>query len=311
MKNQHALKFRLKKHWSTLLLLLPAVVLGVVCSYVPMVGILMAFKTNLNLYIYEPFTAFLNAEWTLENFQIIFAGEEFLGVLWNTLYISVLKIVVLFPLPIIVSLLLTEVKNIRVSRMCQSLMYLPHFLSWSIITGIFMSVFATDGLVNNVLILFGMDASEAVNWYTDPSKFVFLVLFTDGWKGIGWSSIVYIAAINAISPEYYEASRLDGAGKLSQIWYITLPLIKNVIVTMLIMRICYIMDAGFDQIYTMHNAATRPVWQIIGTYIYEKGLQQGNYSFSTAVGLFNSVVALIMILVGNFVAKKISGKGVI
>lgn len=200
MKNQHALQFRLKKHWSTLLLLLPAVVLGVVFSYVPMVGILMAFKTNLNLYIYEPFTAFLNAEWTLENFQIIFAGEEFLGVLWNTLYISVLKIVVLFPLPIIVSLLLTEVKNIRVSRMYQSLMYLPHFLSWSIITGIFMSVFATDGLVNNVLILFGMDASEAVNWYTDPSKFVFLVLFTDGWKGIGWSSIVYIAAINAISP---------------------------------------------------------------------------------------------------------------
>ena len=115
MKNQHALKFRLKKHWSTLLLLLPAVVLGVVFSYVPMVGILMAFKTNLNLYIYEPFTAFLNAEWTLENFQIIFAGEEFLGVLWNTLYISVLKIVVLFPLPIIVSLLLTEVKNTELS----------------------------------------------------------------------------------------------------------------------------------------------------------------------------------------------------
>lgn len=305
------LKRKLKKHWSTLLCLLPAIIMGIVFSYIPMVGILMAFKENLNLFSYEPLEAFFNAGWTFENFKVIFGGTEFLPILANTLFISILKIVVLFPLPIVVSILLTEIKNANVSRLYQSLMYLPHFLSWSVVTGIFSNVFAQEGLINNLFQFFGMPTESAVNWYTQPDKFVFLVLFTDGWKGIGWSSIVYIAAINAIGVEYYEAAKLDGAGKMSQIWFITLPQLVPTIATMLIMRICYIMDAGFDQIYTMHNAATEQEWQIIGTYIYKKGLQQGNYSFSTAVGLFNSVVALIMILAGNFISKKITGKGVI
>lgn len=305
------LKTRLKKHWSTLLFLLPAVVLGIVFSYIPMVGILMAFKTELNLFRYDVFDAFFHAEWTLEHFRALFGGEEFLTALGNTLLISVLKIVVLFPLPIIVALFLCEIGHKHVSRLMQALIYLPHFLSWSIVTGIFTNVFAKNGIVNSVLTAFGMDPDSTVNWYTQPGRFIFLVLLTDGWKGVGWSSIVYIAAINAISPEYYEAARLDGAGKLRQIFSITLPLIKGTIVTMLIMRICYIMDAGFDQIYTMHNAATKQTWQIIGTYIYERGLLQGNYTFSTAVGLFNSVVALLMIGIGNFIAKRTTGKGVI
>lgn len=305
------LKQRLKKHWSTLLFLLPAVVLGIVFSYIPMVGILMAFKTELNLFRYDVFDAFFHAEWTFSHFRALFGGKEFLTALGNTLLISVLKIVVLFPLPIIVALCLCEIKNKHVSRLMQSMIFLPHFLSWSVVTGIFTNVFAQNGIVNNVLAIFGLRSENMVNWYTQPGRFVFLVLFTDGWKGVGWSSIVYIAAINAISTDYYEAARLDGASKWRQIRNITLPLIKGTIVTMLIMRICYIMDAGFDQIYTMHNAATKQTWQIIGTYIYERGLLQGNYTFSTAVGLFNSVIALIMIGLGNFVAKRTTGKGVI
>lgn len=305
------LKAKLKKHWSTLLLLMPAFILGVMFSYIPMVGLAMAFKTDINLLRYEPLEAFLKAPWTLDNFSDIFSGGEFGAVLGNTLLISVLKIVVLFPIPIIMSLFLTEIKSAKLSKLYQSLIYLPHFLSWSVITGIFNNVFASDGFLNNLLIFFGMDKTNAVNWYTQPDKFIFLVLFTDGWKSIGWSCIVYIAALNAISPEYYEAAKLDGAGKWAQIWFVSIPFIKGTIVTMFIMRICYIMDAGFDQIYTMHNAATRENWQIIGTYVYRKGLQQGDYGFSTAVGLFNSLVALTLILVGNFVAKKTTGKGVI
>ena len=292
-------------------MLMPAVILGIIFAYIPMAGVLIAFKTDLNLLRYEPLDAFLKAPWTLENFSEIFNGTEFGAVLGNTLLISFLKIVILFPVPVVMSLFLTEIKSARVSKFYQSLIYLPHFLSWSVITGIFSNVFASDGFLNNVFIAFGMDQGNAVNWYTQPDKFIFLVLFTDGWKGIGWSCIVYIAALNAISPEYYEAAKLDGAGKWAQIWFVSIPFIKGTIVTMFIMRICYIMDAGFDQIYTMHNAATREEWQIIGTYVYRKGLQQGDYGFSTAVGLFNSLVALMLILVGNFVAKKATGKGVI
>ena len=306
------LKEKMKRYGSLMPFVLPAVLLALLFSYIPMVGILMAFKDKITLTgRYGPFEAFMRASWTMEHFVKIFSGAEFMRILGNTLLISVLKIVVLFPIPIIFAVLFVEIKNRVASKLIQSIIYLPYFVSWAVATGIFMTMFSADGMVNTILIKLGMmDANAPTLWYYEPNKFLFLMLFTGGWKDIGWSMIVYISSILSIDTTYYEAARLDGASKMQQIFKITLPLIKGTIVTMFILRICYILDAGFDQIYTMLTGATRDKWEIIGTYVYRIGLGEKNYGFSTAVGLFNSVAALIIIISGNFVVKKISGKGI-
>lgn len=311
MKDKMTLKQKMKRYGSMMPLLIPAVALAIVFSYIPMVGILMAFKTDLNLFLYEPFEAFVNATWTMDNFAKIFSSGEFMGILGTTLLISVLKIVILFPIPILFAVLFVEIKNRIASKLMQAIIYLPYFVSWAVATGIFMKMFSSYGMVNTVLIKLGlMNSDTPVRWYDDPSKFLFLMLFTGGWKDIGWSMIVYISSIISIDATYYEAARLDGASKLQQIFRITLPLIKGTIVTMFILRICYILDAGFDQIFTMLTDATRDKWEIIGTYVYRIGLQESEYGFSTAVGLLNSVAALIIILTGNFTLKRISGQGI-
>ena len=311
MKTQMTLKEKMKRYGSLMPFLLPAVILALLFSYIPMVGILMAFKSDLNLFLYEPFEAFVNAAWTLEHFATIFSSGEFLGILGTTLLISVLKIAVLFPIPILFALLFVEIKNRVASKIMQSIIYLPYFISWAVATGIFMNMFSSYGMVNTICIKLGiMNSANPVLWYQDPNKFLFLMLFTGGWKDIGWSMIVYISSILSIDSTYYEAARLDGASKMQQIFKITLPLIKGTIITMFILRICYILDAGFDQIFTMLTDGTRDRWEIIGTYVYRIGLQQNDYGFSTAVGLFNSVAALIIIMAGNFAVKRISGQGI-
>lgn len=312
MKTKMTIKEKFKRCGSLLPFLIPAVLLAIIFSYIPMVGILMAFKSNLNLALYDSaFEAFFRATWTMDNFAKLFSSGEFLGILGTTLLISVLKIVVLFPIPIIFAVLFVEIKKRVASKVIQSIIYLPYFVSWAVATGIFMNMFSSYGMVNTICIKLGlMDANTPVRWYESPDKFLFLMLFTGGWKDIGWSMIVYISSILSIDSTYYEAARLDGATKMQQIFKITLPLIKGTIVTMFILRICYILDAGFDQIFTMLTDGTRDRWEIIGTYVYRIGLQQSEYGFSTAVGLLNSVAALIIIIAGNFTAKRVSGKGI-
>ncbi|MDE7296911.1 MAG: ABC transporter permease subunit [Clostridia bacterium] len=311
MKSDMTIKEKMKRYGSLMPFLIPCVALALLFSYIPMVGILMAFKGKINLFLYEPFEAFVKAPWSMENFAKIFENEDFMKILGNTLLISVLKIAVLFPIPIIFALLFAEIKNPTASKLMQSVMYLPYFLSWAVATGIFMNMFSSYGMVNTICIKLGLMSKDSpVLWYQNPSKFLFLMLFTGGWKDIGWSMIVYVSAILSIDSTYYEAARLDGAGKMQQIFLITLPLIKGTIVTMFILRICYILDAGFDQIFTMLNNSTRDKWEIIGTYVYRVGLQQSDYGFSTAVGLLNSVAALVIIIAGNFIVKKFSGKGI-
>lgn len=311
MKSDMTIKEKMKRYGSLMPFLLPCVVLAILFSYIPMVGILMAFKVKINTFLYQPIEAFFRAPWSMENFAKIFSDAEFMRILGNTLLISVLKIVVLFPIPVIFALLFAEIRNPTASKLMQSVMYLPYFLSWAVATGIFMNMFSSYGMVNTICIKLGlMSEASPVLWYQDSGKFIFLVLFTGGWKDIGWSMIVYVSAILSIDSTYYEAARLDGASKMQQMLRITLPLIKGTIVTMFILRVCYILDAGFDQIYTMLNSATREEWEIIGTYVYRVGLQQSDYGFSTAVGLLNSVAALAIIIAGNFIVKKISGKGI-
>ena len=303
------LQSKIKKHSSLIPFVIPAIAFAFVFCYLPMVGILIAFKDNPNFGRYDAFEAFARAEWTLDNFKLIVSDPEILRYLTNTLIISVMKIVILFPMPVILAVLISEVRRQGFSKMVQGIVFLPHFFSWVVIVGIFNSLFGMYGPINNIGVALG---GEAVYYMGEPGWFRWLVVILSGWKEIGYSSIVYIAAISAIDPSLYEAAKLDGASKMRQIWSLTVPLIMPTIMTMLIIRIGYLMDAGFEQVYAMLNSYTRETGEIIGTYVYRLGLGTGSrdYGLSTAVGLANGLVSLILILCANKLSKKTMGTGI-
>ncbi len=303
------LQSRIKKHRSLIPFVIPAIVLAFVFCYLPMIGILIAFKDNPNFLRYDVFEAFSRADWTMENFEKIFSDPEIMRYLRNTLIISVMKIVILFPMPVILAVLISEVRKQGFSKIVQGIVFLPHFFSWVVIVGIFNSLFGLYGPINNIGEALG---GERIYFMGEPGWFRWLVVILSGWKEIGYSSIVYIAAISAIDPSLYEAAKLDGASKMRQIWSLTIPLIMPTIMTMLIIRIGYLMDAGFEQVYAMLNSNTRETGEIIGTYVYRLGLGAGSadYGLSTAVGLANGLVSLILILCANKLSKKTMGTGI-
>ena len=304
-------KIQLKKYKGLYLFLIPGIVLALIFSYLPMVGLLIAFKDNINFIRYSnPLEAFANAQWTFEHFQKIFSDHDIYKYIINTLIISTMKIVILFPLPIFLAVMISEVKNKGFSSFVQSMVFLPHFLSWVVITGIFKNLLAVDGPVNHFLGALGLPGDT--HWFGEASLFRGLVVALSGWKEIGYSSIVYIAAIMAIDMSLYEAAKLDGAGKFQQIFRITIPMIVPTIVVMLIIRLGYLMEAGFEQIYTMISSTTRETGEIIGTYIYRISLGEnaGNYGLSTAVGLFFGVISLILIVAANYISKKVTQEGI-
>ena len=304
--SKRSFKSQWRKNKSLVPFVVPAIVFGLLFSYLPMVGLLIAFKDNINFVRYDsPLDAFMAAEWTVSHFQKIFADPEILKYIANTLIISVLKIVILFPLPVVLAIMITEISNKLFSKVTQMAVFLPHFLSWVVITGIFKSVLGVNGPVNQ---LFGTN----IYWFGEDKLFRGLVVFMSGWKEIGYSSIVYVSAIMSVDPNLYEAAKLDGAGKFRQIWSITIPSIMSTIIVMLIIRVGYLMDAGFDQIYTMISSSTRNSGEIIGTYVHRISLGEnaGQYGLSTAVGLFNGAVSLILILATNKISKKTVGTGI-
>ncbi len=303
------LKQKVKKHKSLIPFVIPAMLFALIFSYLPMVGILIAFKDNPNFGRYDVLEAFNRAEWTLDNFKTLVSDPEILRYLINTLIISVMKIVILFPLPIILAVMVSEVRNRQFSKLVQGIVFLPHFFSWVVIVGIFNSLFGIYGPINNIGVALG---GEPVYFMGEPGWFRWLVVILSGWKEIGYSSIVYISAIMAIDPSLYEAAKLDGASKLRQIWSFTIPLIMPTIIAMLIIRVGYLMDAGFEQVYAMINSYTRETGEIIGTYVYRLGLGTGSrdYGLSTAVGLGNGLISLALILSSNYFSKKKMGTGI-
>ena len=300
---------KVKKYKSLIPFVIPAVLFALIFCYLPMVGILIAFKDNPNFVRYDVLEAFSRSEWTMENFEKIFSDPEILKYIKNTLIISVMKIVILFPLPVVLAVMITELRSKKFSKLVQGLVFLPHFFSWVVIVGIFNNIFGMYGPVNNLSVALG---GEAIYFMGEPGWFRWLVVILSGWKEIGYSSIVYIAAIMSIDPALYEAAKIDGASKMRQIWSITIPSIMPTIIVMLIIRIGYLMDAGFEQVYAMLNSLTRDTGEIIGTYVYRLGLgtANGDYGLSTAVGLFNGVISLILILGANYISKKKTGNGV-
>lgn len=307
--NKMTLGAKVHKYKSLIPFVLPAMLFALVFSYLPMAGILIAFKDNPNFLRYDVLEAFNRSEWTLENFEILFSDPEILTYIKNTLIISVMKIVILFPLPVVLAVMITELRHQKFSKLVQGIVFLPHFFSWVVIVGIFNSIFGMYGPINNLSEVLG---GEPIYFMGEPAWFRWLVVILSGWKEIGYSSIAYIAAIMSIDPSLYEAAKLDGASKLKQIWNITIPSIMPTIIVMLIIRIGYLMDAGFEQVYAMLNSLTRETGEIIGTYVYRLGFGMGSsdYGLSTAVGLFNGIISLLLILGANYISKKKTGNGV-
>ena len=219
----------------------------------------------------------------------------------NTLIISLYKIVFLFPLPIILAILINEIGNIHFKKGIQTLLYMPHFLSWVIVGGLFVSILSADGVVNRAL---GYMGFESVRFFMDKSIFRGLLVVTAGWKESGWSAIIYLAAIVSLDTQIYEAAIVDGANKFQQIIYVTIPGIVPTIVLMFILRIGHILEAGFEQILVMYNPTVYKVADIIQTYVYRIGLGQMDFSLGSVVGLFDSVVAFILIVSANYVCRK-------
>lgn len=286
----------IRSNWDLYLLLLPGVVLTFIFRYVPMYGLVISFE---DYDIFEGFTA--SPYVGLQHFMKCFGEPYFYKTLWNSFIISFYKFVFTFPLPILLAIMIFEVHNKAFKRIVQTLVYLPHFLSWAIVYGLFYSILSLDGVFNDFRAFIGLNR---VAYFITPSVFRGMLVFTDAWKGTGWGCIIYLAALTSIDTALYEAARIDGAGKLQQIIHVTLPGIVPTIVITLILRLGSILGAGFDQIFIMYNPTVYDVADIIDTYVYRQGIGQMNYSYSAAVGLFNSVVSMILVLSSNRIAGK-------
>jgi len=279
------------------LMLLPVIAYYLIFHYAPLYGIIIAFK---NFY---PVKGIQGSDWVgLEHFIELFTGLYFLPVLKNTLIISFYKLIFGFPAPIILCLILNEVRLAVFKKTVQTITYLPHFLSWVILGGIVIEVLSPSrGIVNAIIMAFGYDP---IYFITDEKWFRAILVISSIWKEVGWGTIIYLAAVTNVDPELYNAADVDGAGRLRKIWNITLPSIVPVVTIMFIFAVGNIINDDFDQIYNLLNASVMSVGDVISTYTYQVGLVKMDYSFATAVGLFKNIIAFMLIVLTNYIAKK-------
>lgn len=273
----------------------------IIFNYLPMYGVIIAFKEFNIIY---PIS---EAPWVgLQHFIEFVTDEDFLIVMKNTLGISFLKLIIGFPLPIIFALLLNELTSLKFKRMVQTISFLPHFLSWVVLGGILISWLADTGLINDILIHLGI-IEERTNFLADPKYFWGIVVISDLWKELGWSAIIYLAAIAGVSPELYEAAIIDGANRFQRAIHVTLPSIRPTITILFILAVGGIMNSNFDQILVLRNVLNESASNVIDIYVYHEGILNARYSYSAAVGLFKSVINFILLLAANKVTKKLSG----
>lgn len=290
-------------------LILPMIFV-VIFNYIPMFGLIMAFQ-DFNIFAgSNSFEALFASEFVgLENFITLFESEDFIKVLLNTIEISLMKIIFVFPVPIILAILLNELRNQKFLRISQTILYLPHFLSWVIVGGIWMNLLGSAGSVNSILMNIGL-ISEPIPFLIDDILFRVVILLSDAWKEMGWSTIIYLAAITSIDYSLYEAIKMDGGSKWQEITKVTIPCIATTILMMFILRMASIMDAGFDQIFNLYSPSVYEGNDVLSTYIYRMGITAGEYSISTAMGLFNSIIGCCLMLSANKLIKKYTNKSI-
>lgn len=295
-KHVFSREFHINKYYY--LMLIPGIIFFIIFKYTPMFGLIIAFKD------YSFADGILGSPWAgLKWLNMLFSNEEFIKVIYNTISISLLKIVFGFPAPIILAILLNELRNIYFKRTIQTIIYVPYFISWVIIAGIMFTMLSpTVGIIG----AFGFKSSPIL----DPNNFKMLAVISEIWKDSGWGTVVYLAAISGISSEVYEAAVVDGANRFQQMIHITLPSLMSTISVLLILKTGTILSAGFDQIFVLYSPPVYDVADIIDTFVYRNGLAMGRFSFATAAGLFQSFVGLIMVLLSNYFAKKVGEQGI-
>ena len=289
---------KIKKQLPYHLLLIPGVVLVFIFSYIPLYGLIIAFQK------YNPSMGFSSPWVGLENFIYLFNQPNFVRTIWNTFYISFFKLVGSVVVPVTVALLLNEIRHDKIKRSFQTLVYIPNFLSWFIMAGMLMDILGSNGIVNSLITSLGFNE---VNFLGSPSVFPWTMIVTDIWKGFGFGTVVYLAALTSIDPGLYEAAMVDGAKRWKQTIYITIPLLLPTIILMTVLALGNVLNAGFDQIFNLYSPVVYESGDIIDTYVYRLGLQQAQYSVGTAVGLFKSVISFILVALSYLLADKAAG----
>lgn len=272
----------------------------IIFHYIPMYGILIAFKH------FDIIGTISSAPWAgLEHFHAFLEDDNFWYIVKNTLGISLLKLAIGFPLPIVFALFLNEIRSTRFKKSIQTISYLPHFLSWVILGGILTTWLADTGMINQLLLAWGW-IDQPISYLAEPGYFWTIVVSSDIWKELGWSAIIYLAAMAGVSTDMYEAATIDGAGRFQKMWYVTLPAIKGTISILFILAVSGILNSNFDQILVLRNSLNESASNVVDIYVYQVGIQQGRFSYSTAVGLLKSVLALILLLIANSVTKRMN-----
>lgn len=303
-QNSTACPRKKSKYWnyetlSYQAMLLPGIILLFIFSTIPLFGLIIAFQD------YVPAKGFFGSKWVgFENFEYMFLIPDSKQVFWNTIVIAVGKIILGIIVPVIFALLLNEVKNMAFKRTVQTIVYMPYFLSWVILGSIFSTMFQLDGPINQIIQMLG---GEPIMFMGSNTWFRPIIFITDTWKNFGYGAIIYLAALLGIDPNLYEAAAIDGASRFKQLIHITLPALVPTIVLMTTLSLGNILNAGFDQIFNMYNTMVYETGDIIDTYVYRMGLVDMQYSLSTAVGLFKSVISSILIIVSYILAYKFSG----
>lgn len=309
LATRHKKKRFTRSVYELLAMVLLGVVFIAVFAYLPMFGIILAFKNGdgqLNI-----LDAMFNSSWVgFDNFKAFFEDPDFANVMKNTLCLNSLQLLINFPLPILFAILLSELPWKRVRKFIQTVTYFPYFLSWITYGGICLALLNSDGIINAILLHSGLIA-DPIEFVGDPKYFWSIIIITSLLKGMGWGSIIYIAAIAGIDPQLYEAARMDGANRWYRITHITIPSIAPTIVLFFILSLSGILNNGFDHIWTFQTITNLETSEVLDTFVYKNGVITQMYSYSTAVGLFKSLVSILLLTVGNWLAKKFTGNGVI
>ena len=281
---------------------IPAVAVYLVFCYTPMYGIIIAFKD------YKILSGILGSEWVgFANFRRAFANPDFFRVFANTVIISTYKLIFGFPAPIILAVCLNELRNLAFKKTVQTISYMPHFISWVVLGGIFINFLSpSTGIINYAIKALG---GKPINFLADIRWFRTVLVTSSIWKSVGWSSVIYLAAISGVNTEMYDSAAIDGANRFKQIIHVTLPSITQVIVIQFIFAVGSIVGDDFDQIFNLYNSTVYSVGDVLSTYVYRQGLEQMKYSYSTAVGIFRMSIAFMLILMTNAAAKRVSDYG--
>lgn len=289
---------KIKRDKWMLAMMLPGILVFILFKYVPMFGLVVAFQD------FKPYLGFLHSPFVgFQHFITFFTDESFFRLFYNTLIFGILGLVFAFPLPIIVALMLNEIRANWYKRTIQTFIYIPHFISWVVVAALTVTFFGTqDGVVNSFL-------GTHTNFLANPGTFRAEIILQQIWKGTGWGTIIYLAALSGVDPSLYEAARIDGANRRQQMWHVTLPAIRGTIVILLILHMGSFLNIGFEQLLLMLNPLVQKIGDVYETYVYDIGITNGQLSYSTAVGLFKSLVSLILILLTNKISKWLGEEG--